>query len=87
MGWLPKWANVLGRFQKQERSEDDTIPPPGTDLLALASISPETAEVLNDEELQRLEKLCHDSVGDEEASSPLRVTAQGIRAEGGSDAG
>jgi len=55
--------------------------PAGTDLLALASVSPETVELLSDDELRRLEKLCHDSLEireEEEMQSSLLVTPQGI---------
>ena len=54
-------------------------PPPGVDLLALAAVTPETAEVLSDEELRRLEALCHKSVEEETASPLFQVTNKGIQ--------
>ena len=62
--------------------DDNSSPPAGTDLLALAAVTPETAEILSDEELTRLENLCHKSVEEEEPPMPyatgIAVTSKGL---------
>ena len=65
-------------------SVEPVEPPPGVDLLALAAVTPETAEVLSDEELRRLEALCHKSVEEETASPLFQVTNKGIQVGKGS---
>jgi len=67
---------IVKRWKKKSQDQ-----PTGVDLLALASVSPETAELLSDEELVRLEKLCHSSLGEEGEPHEMRlvVTAEGIK--------
>ena len=54
-------------------AETSPTVPRGVDLLALAAVTPETSEILSDEELRRLEALCHKSV-EEEAPVPQVTT-------------
>jgi len=61
--------------------------PTGTELLALASVSPDTVNLLSDEELVRLEALCHSSqdidtvqrAEKSEAHSGLIATSGGLK--------
>ena len=56
--------------------------PSATEALALASVSRDTVEALTDEELRRLESLCHEAIsqsvdtGLEEAGIPLFVASE-----------
>ena len=63
-------------------AETSPTVPRGVDLLALAAVTPETAEFLSEEELRRLEALCHKSVEEEAPTVPyttgLAVTSTGL---------
>jgi len=61
-------------------AETSPTVPRGVDLLALAAVTPETSEILSDEELRRLEALCHKSV-EEEPPMP-HVTAIAVTSKG-----
>ena len=57
--------------------------PSATEALALASVSRDTVETLTDEELRRLERLCHDAIaeavapeGREEEGLPIFVVSE-----------
>jgi len=55
-------------WQAVKQAFGGTVRPTATDALALASVSRDTVEALTDEELRRLENLCHDAI--EEAVTP-----------------
>jgi len=77
-----KLPRLFVRKATPAASVGDSSPPAGTDLLALAAVTPETAEILSDEELRRLEALCHKSVEEEEPPMPyatgIAVTSKGL---------
>ena len=78
-----KEGPIMRLWDAVKQAFGGTVRPSATEALALASVSRDTVGALTDEELRRLERLCHDAIaeavapeGREEEGLPLFIVSE-----------
>ena len=71
-----KEGPIMRLWDAVKQAFGGTVRPSATEALALASVSRDTVGALTDEELHRLERLCHDAIA--EAVAPVGREEEGL---------